>query len=216
MNRVIHHRLIQIAIVIAAVVPMVLRTQVALPADSCLTQAEYEIYEMILTDEEPLDELDAFIKSERPDYVIPRLKLLVVSNTTDPNIGDSHGIDTERMPDSIDLETRKAMIADLERRESCSLEDKFSAMVPVQIITNEELDSFEGDEYGMFWSNMREKFGPSAVVHFSRVGFDETGEYGVLYYSYSTGGLSGAGYLMTVQRTDKGWRLCYANMIWIS
>ncbi len=199
-----------------------------------ISKIEYEIYELILLQITPFDEFDRFLKSENPDYVMPRLKLLVFSTTENPfssyefsfrperivdTISDyKFGFRPEGVADSIPVEASEQMSNDLQMKASAksTIEDRFSALVPVRILSAAEIDSIAGDEAYAFWEEMHENFGPCAIVHFSRVGFDKTGKYGVLYYSYSSGGLSGAGFRVIVRRTQDAWKIHSACWIWIS
>jgi hypothetical protein len=171
---------------------------------------------MILNKIQPIDEFEAFLKSEHPEHVMPRLRFLV-SDKTVAALGDRFDeIEPEHRPDSISSDAWKEIVADLRRKPLCPIEDRFSPMVPVRITTEEEFDSLSGEHHGMFWENVRERFGPCAVVHFSRIGFDLQGDVGALYYSYSTGGLSGAGYTVVVEMADDEWQVRETVMMWIS
>jgi len=201
---------------LAAPVIVAPHAQTASSERRCPTRVEFEIYEMILNKLQPIDEFEAFLKSEHPEHVMPRLKFLVSDKTVTANGDGFHRFRPEYKPDSVDSNVWREIVADLQRKPTCTIEDMFSPMVPVRITTEEELDSLAGEQYGMFWENVRQRFGPSAVVNFSRVGFDLTGNVGALYYSYNTGGLSGAGYTVVVEMTDDGWRVREAVMMWIS
>ena len=183
--------------------------------DQGLSHAEYEIYEMILNDYlAPLEDLATRRKSENPDFEF-QFRVLVISPTVDsPDFDSIFDIRPERLPLSIPEEVRKQMVCafDEKTRSRIVIGHRFPSLQRVQVMSEAELYSIAGEQLeALEWH-----FGRGARIRFSRVGFDDAGEYGVLYYSRIAGPLSGAGIIVVVQRIDDGWKILEMIDLWIS
>lgn len=69
-------------------------------------------------------------------------------------------------------------------------------------------------EYG--WADFYSRYPKSqGYVSFSRVGFDESGEFAYLQFVYVAGCLNGEGHLFIMQKVDEKWQVAADSQLWV-
>lgn len=107
------------------------------------------------------------------------------------------------------------IFADLNRRNgsSCVLLP-IHASCKVRLVDRQEIDRIF--EHG-FWPASYKKFpGSAGLVKFSLPGYSRDRKAAIVYFSHSSGGLSGYGSMIFLKKTGNRWKIEWGQMMWIS
>jgi hypothetical protein len=94
-----------------------------------------------------------------------------------------------------------------------ALQREYFSELPIVLTEQQEVDElFSTDGTAGGWAAL----GDSAIVRFSRVGFDCHQSQALMYESYSCGSLCGSGDLLLLVKTGTGWRVVQRIGLWIA
>jgi|GEM_PF-1038103 len=79
-----------------------------------------------------------------------------------------------------------------------------------------DFDISSSFRHGGFWKEFYKKYpGANGIEHFSLPVFDKEHRHALIYHSGSSGGLSGGGQLLLVEKSDAGWNVVQEVELWV-
>ena len=102
-------------------------------------------------------------------------------------------------------------------RKSTILTDQFKLKATIVLITNSDVKRLFHDSIDGGWDLFHAKYPNATSINtLSRVGFNKDRTEALVYWTYSCGGLCGAGQYVLFRKHDDHWKIDKESMTWIS